>query len=236
VKESLIQNPIVKHLQEIAKNAVDESTKIARQPMRMAYTDRASNGNYYIAIVPNFTEEGKFKYEFNYDVWGPVTNELQLRVPSISSFLTYQQYKNKISSSKIEDMFDYYEDPEAEKMEGCEEDVPNEVNDDDYILVPKRKLKIQQSTDKTCIEGFRCTKGGTCDKIHTYEEKKFFVDVSNPKQRYNYKTVFCPFIPTCRHVHKPHQCCFAHKKEDYFCRPCGLTGDHLVVDCPHNEK
>jgi hypothetical protein len=241
VKESLIQNPedtIVKlHLQRIAKNAVDESTKIAGQPMRMAYTDRASNGNYYIAIVPNFAEQGKFTYEFNYDVWGPVTKELKSKVPSISRFLTYRQYKDKISLLDIEDMFEYYEDPVAEQMEGCKEDNANEVNDNDFILVPRRKPKLEPSSDDKCNEGFRCTKGRSCDKIHshTYEEKMFF-DVSSPKQRYNYKTVFCFHIPTCRYVHEPHKCCFAHKKEEYFCRPCGLTGDHLVVDCPHNDK
>jgi hypothetical protein len=223
-------------LKAIAKNAVDESTKMVRQPMRAAYTDDATNGNYYIAIVPHFMEKGKlnFQYEFNNDVWEPVTKKLQLKVPSICSFLTYRQYKDKISSSKIEDMFEYYEDPEAEQIEGCEEDYANEVNDNDFILVPRRKPKMLPATNKTCSEGFRCTNGRTCNKEHTYEEKAFF-DVSNPKQRYNYKTVFCLHLPTCRYVHKPHQCCFAHKKEEYFCRPCGLTGDHLVVDCPHND-
>jgi hypothetical protein len=161
-------------LKAIAKNAVDESTKMLRQPMRAAYTDDATNGNYYIAIVPHFMEKGKlnFKYEFNSDVLEPVTKKLQSKFPSICSFLTYRKYKDKISSSKIEDMFEYYEDPEAEQMEGCEEDYANEVNDNDFILVPRRKPKMLPATNKTCSEGFRCTNGRTCNKEHTYEKRR----------------------------------------------------------------
>jgi hypothetical protein len=146
------------------------------------------------------------KYDFNRDIWSR-TEEFRKAIPSILECLTYSTYKNEISSQKVEETYDFYEDPEDESNTDGMDSYGAEVEDNEFILVAREEPRKHLKHSDHCIHNFRCRMGLKCAYSHTDKEKEFFKAVPDFRMRYNYKTKPC-IRAHCPSAVKPYLCSY----------------------------
>jgi hypothetical protein len=190
----------------------------------------------YLAIIPIHMEnslmnECLIKYDFNRDVWSR-TEELRTAIPNILRCLTYSAYKNEISpqNQKVEETNDSPEDQSI--TDGIDSYAAQIVDDDDgYTVVGGKRPKKRLTYSTHCIYNFRCSRP-KCSYMHTDKEKEFFKAVKDFRIRHSYKTMPC-IRADCPNALKSYLCSYAHGQQEFYCRSCKTTGDHLVCECPN---
>lgn len=82
-----------------------------------------------------------------------------------------------------------------------------------------------------CYHGFRCGAGIRCKFTHTAEQNKFFKMSGGSCPRY-YKLKLCTHAQsgTCKHMHTPAFCPYAHSEEETWCLNCKCAG-HQTDSC-----
>lgn len=108
------------------------------------------------------------------------------------------------------------------------------VGDDDFQVVIPKKSKKHQLYSKPCEYRFRCINGLKCNYAHSGEEKEYFREHPNVKNRALYKSKECKHGKFCKYKleGRDKMCPFAHELIEARCLSCKETGLHWSDECP----
>lgn len=103
---------------------------------------------------------------------------------------------------------------------------------DDYKVVIRKQIKKHQLYSELCNYGNCCYQGLKCNYAHRDDEKEYFREHPNMKNRALYKSKACTYGNICKYKTRVKMCPFVHEMTEVRCLSCKMIGSHWTDECP----